>query len=257
MDGNKARRAKRRWFSDGGAADSPRRRKICLCCGICTAAVIVLAAVLFYGWNAGWFLPGWIEWKSGDRIVQENSPIGVRIDHRRVAVYLQDANAKNEHARIYTQDKYTQDENAQDKYTQDKYTQDENAQDKYTQDECTQDIQKIWSSPEDILVQDSMICDIDGDGAVEILLLCWKIGRFGVSRPFWVERDEKSWSQHLFVYEYGADGVTPQWMSSYMGMDVAELSVSGAVDKPVLQFRSPDGSVSCWFWDSWGFTRLD
>ena len=246
-----------------------------MCCVICIVVVIVLAVVLLYGWNAGWFLPRWIEWKSGERTVQENSPIGVRIEHRKAAVYLRD--------------EYLPDERAQNMYMQSVYTQDKYAQNNCTQDKYTQDAQKIWSSPEDILVQDAMICDIDGDGAVEILLLCWKIGRFGASRPFWVEQDEKSWSQHLFVYEYGTDGVTPQWMSSYMGTDVAEMTVSGmpifslagnADDsgmgsalvnipsnnsshpsalkaKPVLQFRSPDGSISSWFWDSWGFTRSD
>ncbi len=286
MAGNKTRRGKWCRSSDGGAADSPRRRRIFLCCIICIAAVIVLAAVLLYGRNAGWFLPGWIEWKSGERIAQENSPIGIRIDHRKTIVHLQDA--------------YAQDEDAQKMYLQSMYTQDRYAKNDYTQDKYTQAAQKIWSSPEDILVQDALVCDIDGDEAIEILLLCWKKGHFGASRPFWVKEDENNWFQHLFVYEYGPDGVTPQWMSSYMGMDVAEMEVSGMAiglseydisanavgsaeddalngngkpaanvfltdsshpsapkDKPVLRFRSPDGSVSNWFWDSWGFTRSE
>lgn len=84
----------------------------------------------------------------------------------------------------------------------------------------------IWKSSKDIKVQDVMSCDIDGDGADELILLCWKIGRFGTSRPFWVEEDEEAWSQHIFVYSYDEDKTKPKWMSSYIGVDVAEMSAA-------------------------------
>ncbi len=122
----------------------------------------------------------------------------------------------------------------------------------------------VWSSQPEILVQDALVCDIDRDGARELILLCWKIGRFGEERPFWVEKNDRSWSQHLFVYQYGPNGIAPQWMSSYMGVDVAEMTVcepsrDAALSRgePCLLFRSPDGGESRWFWDSWGFSRLE
>ena len=31
----------------------------------------------------------------------------------------------------------------------------------------------IWTTPKEIKVQDAMSCDIDGDGADELMLLCW------------------------------------------------------------------------------------
>lgn len=115
----------------------------------------------------------------------------------------------------------------------------------------------IWTSPKDIQVQDAISCDIDGDGTDELVLLCWKIGRFGASRPFWVEEDEDTWSQHIFVYSYGEDGVKPKWMSSYIGVDVVEISVTDHGGWQPLLLTEPDGRVSRWVWDSWGFTKED
>lgn len=138
----------------------------------------------------------------------------------------------------------------------------------------------IWISSKDIKVQDAMSCDVDGDGTDELVLLCWKIGRFGTSRPFWVDEDEKTWSQHIFVYSYEEEGVRPKWMSSYIGVDVVEISATSrdgmqrgntvsdvAVQnagigqsterKQHLLLTEPDGRMSSWVWDSWGFTKED
>ena len=49
----------------------------------------------------------------------------------------------------------------------------------------------IWTSPKKVKIQDALCCDIDNDGADELVLLCWKIGRYGKYRPFWVKEDEE------------------------------------------------------------------
>lgn len=125
----------------------------------------------------------------------------------------------------------------------------------------------IWSAPKGVKVQDAMSCDIDNDGEDELILLCWKVGRFGKSKPFWVERDERSWSQHIFVYEYDGEEVKPKWMSSYIGQDVTEMAVQGrpgagtrdggsALQQHLL-LTDRAGKISSWIWDSWGFTKED
>lgn len=116
---------------------------------------------------------------------------------------------------------------------------------------------EIWASPEGVKVQDVLSCDIDGDQAQELVVLCWKIGRYGKHRPFWVEKDEKKWSQHLFVYEYMDGEIRPKWMSSYMGVDVAELAEAAGkgLRECRLLLTDPKGEASCWRWDSWGFAR--
>lgn len=120
----------------------------------------------------------------------------------------------------------------------------------------SQEDARLWTSPDGVKVQSAVSGDIDGDGAEELILLCWKIGRYGRHRPFWIEKDERRWSQHIFVYEYGADGVKPKWMSSYIGLDVGRMCLDAAApSRSRLWLIQPDGSGSRWVWDSWGFSR--
>ena len=117
---------------------------------------------------------------------------------------------------------------------------------------------EIWTSPRGVLVQKALSCDIDRDDQDELLLLCWKQGRFGKHKPFWVEKDERKWSQHIFVYEYSGDAIRPKWMSSYIGQDVVQMTDNGK-EAPFkrLWLTDLDGTVTSWFWDSWGFTKED
>lgn len=121
----------------------------------------------------------------------------------------------------------------------------------------------IWTSPEGVKVQEALSWDIDKDSEDELILLCWKKGRYGRHKPFWVEEDEKEWSQHIFVYEYGEGEVRPKWMSSYIGLDVAYMTAGSGEDRTPgqseqtnhLWLTDPEGKISCWTWDFWGFTR--
>lgn len=114
----------------------------------------------------------------------------------------------------------------------------------------------IWNSPDNIKVQDMLSCDIDHDKQEELVMLCWKRGRYGEHRPFWVEQEEKAWSQHIFVYEYTPEGMLPKWMSSYLGLEVVSMGDNGR-EAPWVRVWLTDtaGEVSSWAWDSWGFTR--
>lgn len=116
----------------------------------------------------------------------------------------------------------------------------------------------IWTSPDAVKVQKALSCDADNDGQDELVLLCWKRGRFGKARPIWVEKDERKWSQHIFVYEYTPDEVKPKWMSSFIGQDVADVA-SNQKSAPYsrLWLTDLEGSVSSWVWDSWGFAKED
>lgn len=116
----------------------------------------------------------------------------------------------------------------------------------------------IWGVPDDIKVQNAIFSDIDNDGQDELVLLCWKRGRYGKIKPVWVEADERGWSQHLFVYECTPDAVRPKWMSSYIGQDVLKIA-SNQKDAPYnrLLLTDLEGNVSSWVWDVWGFTKED
>jgi poly-gamma-glutamate capsule biosynthesis protein CapA/YwtB (metallophosphatase superfamily) len=117
----------------------------------------------------------------------------------------------------------------------------------------------IWTTDSQIKTQDVLSCDIDGDSEDELVLLCWKRGRYGKARPFWVTDDEKVWTQHLFVYEYGGEEISPKWMSSYLGFDVKEMSSellnSTYSTKQRLVFTDTDDVLNLFVWSSWGFEK--
>lgn len=116
----------------------------------------------------------------------------------------------------------------------------------------------IWGTQDDIKVQKVLSSDVDNDKNDELVLLCWKVGRYGKHRPFWIDKDEKKWSQHIFVYEYNNGKIRPKWMSSYIGQDVADISSNGK-ETPLsrLLLTDLDGKVSSWVWNSWGFIKED
>ena len=152
--------------------------------------------------------------------------------------------------------------------------------------EVSYDGRTIWKPERGIRVQDALFADVDGDGRDELALLCWRIGRYGAARPFWVKTDEKSWSQHLLVCRFDGGQAAPMWMASDIGMEAVLLAASphrsgGTADgtdadahggaapaaasanascsRPDLRQRllltSSDGTRTGWVWDSWGFTR--
>lgn len=117
---------------------------------------------------------------------------------------------------------------------------------------CEEEV--LWQSDRDIPVQDVLWGDIDHDGENELMLLCWKRGRYGESRPFWVTEDEPSWSQHIYLYDWEAGGPKPIWMASDIGREVTEWSFS---DRTRLLLTDRTGEDSCWDWLSWGLSYVE
>lgn len=191
-------------------------------------ASVCIGAIVYLLWRGGGFLPRWITWEN-ETFWDASRQYEVILTHKKVDVRL------------------------------------------------SGDV--VWTSPKDLRVHQALSCDIDHDGQDELVLLCWRIGRYGKSKPFWVEENERKWSQHIAVYEYNEGNVRPKWMSSYIGFDVEEIAggnraayVRAAGDEVSeheregsqtagqrLQNRlfltDREGKVTCWFWDSWGFTK--
>ena len=112
----------------------------------------------------------------------------------------------------------------------------------------------IFTSPKGCRVQDAIYTDIDRDGEEELILLNFKIGRYGEHRPFWVKRNELKWFQHIYIYDYvGAEGYfRPIWMASDIGMDAASFRF----DDGVLSITDTKGEVTKWIWRTWGLEKL-
>ena len=115
----------------------------------------------------------------------------------------------------------------------------------------------VWQSEPGWRVQDFLIGDIDADGAPELLLLLYKRGSYGTARPFWVERDETSYSQHIFIYRWSAQSGAPRpiWMASALPVRVRAFSLEP--DGLTLRLLTASGSTSLWRWHSFGLTRVD
>ena len=116
----------------------------------------------------------------------------------------------------------------------------------------------IWSTPKDIKVQKIVSGDIDCDKQDELILLCWRKGHYGDVKPIWVEEDDNDWVQHIFVYDLMPEEISAKWMSSYIGMDISDISIDSNDSLGILiKLKPVAGEESSWRWDSWGFTRVD
>lgn len=114
--------------------------------------------------------------------------------------------------------------------------------------------QTLWQSERELLVQDALFCDIDHDAQRELLLLCWRRGRYGESKPFWVTQEETGWSQHIYIYDCTADEIRPIWMASDIGMDAAAWRFDA---RERLVITDASGHQSAWDWLSWGLRQIE
>lgn len=114
----------------------------------------------------------------------------------------------------------------------------------------------LWQSPEETRVQDVLWCDVDRDGSKELLLLDWRTGTYGEARPFWVEKNEESWSQHIDIYDWQPEQETVMaiWMASDIGLDA--LGWSYDEEHRYLLIQEPGQEVSGWAWLEWGLERV-
>ena len=111
----------------------------------------------------------------------------------------------------------------------------------------------LWQPEEGVLVQSFLWCDINHDGAEELLLLCWKRGRYGDSRPFWVVEEDTSWSQHIFIYQWTGETMRPLWMASDLGREVEAWRFD---EENRLTLTDRAGRVTAWDWVTWGLSAI-
>ena len=117
--------------------------------------------------------------------------------------------------------------------------------------------EKKWSSEKDHKVQDFLVSDLDGDGEKELILLLWKVGKYGSHRPFWVTEDEKSFSQHIFIYSVSSDcQVREKWCASDVGCEILRFKLMEKNDSIILT-EDVEGRSSLWRWQSFGLRIMD
>ena len=112
---------------------------------------------------------------------------------------------------------------------------------------------EVWRSDRGVPVQDILWRDIDHDGEEELMLLCWRRGTYGDSRPFWVKRNDRSWSQHIFIYDWIGTQIHPIWMASDIRGDAAQWRFH---ETQRLVITDPQGKETAWDWVSWGLQNI-
>ena len=85
------------------------------------------------------------------------------------------------------------------------------------------------------------------------LLLVWRWGRFGKSRPFWKTGPDWGWSQHIDIYDWTGKNFRPAWMASDIGLDAAAWQFD---EQQRLVITERNGRESAWDWISWGLVRI-
>ena len=114
-----------------------------------------------------------------------------------------------------------------------------------------------YKSDTGFLVQDAFSTDLDRDGEKEIILLLWKIGKYGKHRPFWVERDEITFSQHVFIYSVSVSGgIRHRWGASEIGREIARMKLMEKNDSLILT-EDVNGNCAVWRWESFGLKTID
>lgn len=112
-------------------------------------------------------------------------------------------------------------------------------------------------SKKDLKVQDVLVTDIDRDGDNEMIVLLWKHGKYGMHKPFWVEKDEKNYSQHVFIYDVDRDGkVTEKWCASDMGSVAGRIKLMEK-NNSIFMMEDKDKNCTLWMWEGWGVKTID
>ncbi len=115
----------------------------------------------------------------------------------------------------------------------------------------------LWETPLTFLIQDALVTDLDRDGETEVILLLWKIGKYGKHRPFWVDRDELAFSQHVFIYSLSKDGnLRHRWGASEVGDEITRMKLMEK-NNSLLLTETAGGKCTVWRWDSFGLKTVE
>jgi hypothetical protein len=106
--------------------------------------------------------------------------------------------------------------------------------------------------------------DFTNNGNEDIAIYLWKKGNYGYSLPFWIEENDNSYKQHLFVYEkLDRLNYRSVWNSSnlpYINQKtiLADIDKDGLNEIAVIEqpYNAPYKTIAVWQWDNWGFKNI-
>lgn len=130
----------------------------------------------------------------------------------------------------------------------------------------------MWQTPKEWQVRQFLTADADNDGQIELLMVVWKKGSFGSSKPFWFKGPDNQFTCHLFVYRITAGNMKAVWCSSALVHPIVQLKVKDTNNDSRNELQIIEGprsgwayglrqyfsrQPSLWVWNSWGFERAD
>lgn len=126
------------------------------------------------------------------------------------------------------------------------------------------DSRVIWRSPDEWWVDYFFLGDANNDGVPDLNLSVWKQGSFGPQRPFWVDREDGSIRNHLFIFDLVGGSLKPVWQSSNLDrpnyeMTIEDFDGDGRNELVALEGDYEDPGIrrtSVWRWNGWGFSRV-
>ncbi|MBA4337077.1 hypothetical protein C0416_04900 [bacterium] len=116
-------------------------------------------------------------------------------------------------------------------------------------------------------IREILVGDFTNNGENELALYLWKRGNYGPSLPFWIDKNDRSYKQHLFLYKWD-DGLKALWHSSnlpYINVKtkLGDFDEDGKNEIMVLErpyswgnWGDSGESVAVWQWDEWGFKNI-
>ncbi|NLP17947.1 MAG: hypothetical protein GX376_02510 [Firmicutes bacterium] len=128
-----------------------------------------------------------------------------------------------------------------------------------------EDSRLIYESPVDWWVDYFFLGDANNDGLDELNLLVWKAGSFGRHKPLWLEEEDDSIKNHLFIFNLADGKFKPLWQSSNLSRPnyraaLIDSNGDGELELLALEGSYADGRelrLTLWKWDGWGFSRLE
>lgn len=125
----------------------------------------------------------------------------------------------------------------------------------------------IWRSPPEWQVTFFVLADSMHDGQTKLNLSVWKPGSYGPSKPFWLEEEDESVKNHLFIMRLVEGQVKPAWQSSNLPKPICsftfnDIDLDGRLELIVQEGDYEDGfkcqpkRVKYMQWKMWNFFEL-
>ncbi len=198
-----------------------------------SVALVTGTAYLLY--SRGAFLPAWIEWESGcGSYAMGNENAFIALEKKALQV-----NLVNEMIRSENQ------------------TGSARTGSHLSAQSAKQIGAEIWKSEPGYKVSAYRIGDVDHDGENELVLLFWRRGSFKKHLPFWIDKNDNEWSQHIGVYNWKEDypyRLDPAWVSSKLGINIKNIELDG---DGVVNVVSAEGEETRWYWRTFGLMLLE